>query len=278
MVRIRIVTDSTSDVPPDVAERLNITVVPAYVQIGEMSYRDGEGLSRAEFYAQLPTMPQLPTTASPSAGEFAQAYRGLAQEADEIVSIHAAATLSGIYNAARLGAEDVPEVRVHLVDSGQTTLGLGWQVVAAAEAAGESRGGEEIVSLVEAMKPRVRVYAMLDTTEYLRRSGRVTWARTAAAHLLRIKPLIELREGAVTLLARVRTRLRAIQRLVELAQALGPLERLAFLHTHSPDLDEFRRQLAGLCPPENTLTVEVTTIIGTHVGPRGLGLAAVMAG
>jgi DegV family protein with EDD domain len=282
MNQVRILTDSTSDVPPEVAERLRITIVPAYVQVASRSYRDDsapspEGLSREEFYAQLPTMSDVPTTAVPPAHDFATAYRSLAGEAEEVIAIVISAKLSGMYNVACLGAQAVPELDVHVVDSEQVTMGLGWMVIAAAEAAADGKSGPEILALIEGMKPRMRVYAMLDTLEYLRRSGRVSWARATAAQMLRIKPIVEVLGGNVGDRGRSRTRRRAIERLVQLVHSSAPLERLAVLHTYAPDLDEFRHYLADLCSPENLITVAVTTIIGAHVGPRALGVAAVVA-
>ena len=281
MSRVRIVTDSTSDLPPQVATRLGITVVPAYVQIANQSYRDApspEGFSREEFYAQLPTMASVPTTAVPPAHEFAVAYRSLVGEADEVIAIVVSTSLSGMYNVACLGAEEAPELKVHVVDSGQITMGLGWMAVAAAEAAAEGRSAQEILALIEDIKPRVRVYAVLDTLEYLRRSGRVGWARAKAAQVLRIKPIVEVLLGKVRDLGRARTRRRAVEQLIELVRAQGPLERLAILHTFAPDVGDLRNRLVDLCPAEQVFTVAVTTIIGAHVGPRGLGVAAVTAG
>ncbi len=281
MNRVRILTDSTSDVPPEVAARLHITIVPAYIQIGNRSYRDGPysgGLSREEFYAQLPTMPVVPTTAVPPAHEFAMAYRSLAGEADEVIAIVISTDLSGMYNVAHLGAQETPDLKVHIVDSGQVTMGLGWIVIAAAESAADGKSAQEILALVEDMKQRVHVYAMLDTLEYLRRSGRVSWARAKAAQILRVKPVVEVLLGKVRDLGRARTRRRAIEQLVELTRALGPLERLAILHSYAPEVDDLRSRLTDLCSPRRLLTVAATTIIGTHVGPRGLGVAAVTAG
>ncbi len=280
MSKVRILTDSTSDVPPQVAAQLRITVVPAYVQIGNRSYRDepsSGGLSREEFYAQLPTMPIMPTTAVPPAHEFTMAYRSLIGEADEAIAIVVSTELSGMYNVAHLGAQEVPELKVHLVDSGQLTMGLGWIVIAAAEAAACGKSAEEILALVEDMKPRVHVYAVLDTLEYLRRSGRVSWARAKAAQILRIKPIVEVILGKVRDLGRTRTKRRAIERLVTLTRSLGSLERLAILHTYAPEAEDLRRRLADICSPRHLITVAATTIIGAHVGPRGLGVAAVTA-
>lgn len=276
MKQVRIVTDSTADVPSEVAEQLRITVVPAYVQIGSQSYRDAPGgLSREEFYARLPTFTVPPTTAVPPAHEFAQAYRALSVETDEVIAVVLATSLSSMYNVARLGAREVPEVRVHVVDSGQITMGLGWMAIAAAEAAARGESAADILNMLEEMKPRVHVYAMLDTLEYLRRSGRVGWARARAAEILNIKPIIEVVEGKVRDVGRARTRHRALEKLMELVQALGPLERLAVIHTYAPDLEEWRRRLSALFSPEKLLSVVVTTVVGAHVGPRALGVAAV---
>ncbi|MCP4542011.1 MAG: DegV family protein [Chloroflexi bacterium] len=284
MNKVRILTDSMSDVPAHVAERLGITVVPAYVQVGDRSYRDesspsSQGLGREEFYSQLPTMPDLPTTAVPPAHDFSTAYRKLAGETDQVIAILISTKLSGMYNVASLGAQDVPELKVHVVDSEQISIGSGWLVIAAAEAAAEGKSVQEILTLIEEMKPRVHVYAMLDTLEYMRRSGRVSWARAKTAQILRIKPIIEVLLGQVKDVGRTRTRRRAIDQLVDLTCTLGALERLAFLHTYAPDLEAFRHRLTERCTrlslPEPLLTVSVTTIIGTHVGPRALGVAAV---
>jgi DegV family protein with EDD domain len=154
-------------------------------------------------------------------------------------------------------------------------------VIAAAEAAVEGKSAQEILAMIEDMKHRVHVYAMLDTLEYMRRSGRVSWARAKAAQMLRIKPIIKVFLGQVKDVGRTRTRRRAIDHLVELICALGPLERLALLHTYAPDLETFRHQLIERCArfslPEPLPTIAVTTIIGTHVGSRALGVGAVTA-
>lgn len=278
MKQVRILTDSTSDIPPEVASRLHITVVPAYVQIGNRSYRDdGTALSRDTFYAQLPTMATVPTTSVPPASEFAAAYRRLADETDEVIAIVISSNLSGMHNVAHLGATEVPGLKVHVVDSQQLTMGLGWMAIAAAEAAADGRDAQAILKLIDEMRPRTHTFAMLDTLEYLRRSGRVGWARAKAAQVLRIKPIVEVVQGTVKDVGRTRTRQRAIERLIETTRALGPLERLAILHTCASELENLRSCLADLRPPESILTVAVTTIIGAHVGPRGLGVAAVIA-
>jgi len=280
MNRVRIVTDSTGDIPTGLAAQLHIDVVPAYIQIANRSYPDAptpDGLGRKEFYAQLPTMSSTPTTAVPPAHEFARIYHNLSDKTEAVMAIVLSSNLSGMYSVACLGAQETPATEVHVVDSEQVTMGLGWMVIAAAEAAAEGQNISEILALVEDMKPRVHVYALLDTLEYLRRSGRVSWARAKAAQILRIKPIIEVFMGQVKNVGRTRTRRRAIEQLIELVQALGPVERLAVLHTYAPEVEEIHTRLADLYPSQRPLTVPVTTIIGAHVGPRGLGVAAVTA-
>jgi len=138
--RIRILTDSTADVPPELARQLNITVVPAYVQIEGQSLRDGEQITREEFYRRLPSLSKVPTTAVPSVYEFAAAFRSLVGQADEVIAILLAGALSSMISVAELGAREVPELKVHFVDSQQLAMGIGWQVIMAAEAA--ARGGQ----------------------------------------------------------------------------------------------------------------------------------------
>ncbi len=276
MSRLAIVTDSTSDIPADYLARHSIHVVPNIVVIDSIEYLDGVDLSRPEFYAALPTMKAFPTTATASSGTYEELYRKLLQSgAEQILSIHASSLLSGIFNAASLAAQPFGE-RVRVVDSQYISLGLGFQVLAAAEAA-RSQPMEAILPLLDDLRARVRVVAMLDTLEYIRRSGRVSWARARLGELLRIKPFVEVKQGTVHSLGETRTRRKGIQHLLEMLQGQGALERLAILHTSAEaDAEQF---LADLDPHLATtpIIVHVTTVIGAHVGPNGLGFAAVLA-
>ncbi|HIP87675.1 MAG TPA: DegV family protein, partial [Anaerolineales bacterium] len=178
---------------------------------------------------------------------------------------------------AWLGSQAVPELKIHLVDSRQLAMGLGWQVILAAEAAAEGKSGEEILAFLSDLQPRIRVLAMLDGLDHLQHSGRVEWARAMAVRLLRIKPLIEVRDGEVVLIGRVRTRRRAVERLVEMTAALGPLERLAVMHSAAPDVERFCRRLGAIFPPDQTLVTQVGPVVGTHIGPHALGVAVITA-
>jgi DegV family protein with EDD domain len=205
-------------------------------------------------------------------------YRQFGAPEADIISLHPPAHFSALYNAAHLAARSFPKGRVTVIDTGQLTMGLGWLVIAAAKAARAGAAAKEIVELVAALKPQARVLAALDTFEFLRRSGRVGWAQALVGTLLRVKPMIEVRDGQVLPLGRVRTSRRAMDRLVELTGDLGPLRSLAILHTDRPEgADELRSRLAHLRPQDQVLTVDVTPVIGVHVGPKALGIAAIVA-
>jgi DegV family protein with EDD domain len=274
-VKIGLVTDSTSDVPSALAEQYGIEIVPALVNIGNQSYMDGIEVSREDFYMHLPDMIPPPTTSSPSVGSFHERDEKLLRMgAAFVISIHPPNELSGIFNAARLAAEAFAQ-RVKVLDSGQLSLGLGFQVIMAAEAATRGGGLEEVTALVESVRQRVRVAALLDTMEYIHRSGRVSWAAAKIGGILHLKPLIELRFGIIHRLGQARTRLQGIERLRDVLNSWGSLERLGILHTNAEFtarqlLEEVKSNL-GFHP----LLVNVTTVIGTHVGPNGLGFAAV---
>lgn len=278
---IRIVTDSTSDIPESLAQEHGVVVLPAYVNVGEDSYLDQVELSRREFYEMLPSLSEPPTTAAPAVGAFTEAYEKLAAEgASEILSIHLSSTLSGMLNAARLGAEATDAVQVTLFDSRQLSMGLGLLALTAAEDAAAGCRMEEITARLQERVGRTHVFAVLDTLEYLRRSGRVSWAAFGVGTLLRIKPLLHVFDGNVEMIERVRTRSRAVRRLIEHVEALERLERLVVLHTRNADgAGDLGEEAAHLFPAEDDfLAVEVTPTIGAHVGPGALGFACLAAG
>jgi DegV family protein with EDD domain len=274
-MKIGFVTDSTADLPADLAGKHGIEVVPAIVNIGNNSYSDGIDISREDFYSRLPNLFPSPTTSSPSVGSIQERYEKLLRAgADFVISIHPPNELSGIFNAARLAAEAFG-LRVKVVDSGQVSLGLGFQVMLAAEAAARGALVDEVSALVEDVRQRVRLAALLDTIEYIHRSGRVSWAVAKLGGILRLQPLIELRFGIVHRLGLARTRLQGVDRLLDSLNSWGPLERLGVLHTNAESaarslLEEVKSKV--MVQP---LLVNVTTAIGTHVGPNGLGFAAV---
>ncbi len=275
---IKIVTDSTSDIPEELVARLGIAVVPSYVIFGTESFRDGVELSREQFYEKLIAARQIPQTAAPPPGVYAEVYRRLAADAHEIISIHLASRYSGIINAVTVAARDVPEARIAVIDSEQITMGYGWMVIAAAEAAQGGASYEEIVALVQDMKPRTRVLAALGTLEYLHRGGRVDWIQALIGTLLRIKPILEIRTGEINLAERARTMGRAVERLLALVQDLGPLERAIVLHANAPDLAaDVAARLERLNPGWERLIEQAGVTIASHAGPGAVGVACVRA-
>ncbi|MDX1415942.1 MAG: DegV family protein [Candidatus Promineifilaceae bacterium] len=273
---IQIVTDSACDVPPEFAEKLNIQVVPVYINIGDQSYLDGVELTRRDFFTNLPNYAKLPTTAAPASGSFSAVYQQLiAEGATEILSIHIAANLSNTYNAARLGAEDIEGAGVTLWDTKQITMGAGLQVIEAAEAAAAGATMPELLALLKERREKTHIYAVLDTLEFLRRSGRVNWAQFGFGTLLRIKPVLEVHEGEVFQKERVRTFKRALKRLIELVDAAHPVKRIAVLHANNlQTAEELQEQAAYLFPPDQEVVfMEITPAIGAHIGPGAVGFA-----
>ena len=238
------------------------------------TFEDGRQLSRSDFYRGLPQYTQPPTTATPSPALFETAYqRFFDQGIEHVLSIHVASTLSGMLTSAHQAALRFPE-KVHVIDSGQLSLGLGFQVIEAAQAAKEGKPLDQVIDVVNRAQKQVRVAALINTLEYLRRSGRVNWLRAGVGDLLQIKQLLGVRDGSIEDFGKTRTFDRALQRLLQIGQAWGECERFAVLHTGIPELaaqiaDTIMDQTAT--PP---MIVEVTTIIGAHIGPGAIGLAA----
>lgn len=278
-MKLGIVTDSTSDLPQYQIEEHTLEVIPTILILDGKEYADGNGISREEFYARLPAMKHPPTTAAPSIGDFTNRYQKLFKHGcDHILSIHAAGQLTTIVNTARQAASEFLG-RITILDSGSLSLGLGFQVLAAAEAA--ENGLQAALAAVNSTRQRVQVFAALDTMDNLRNSGRVPYAVAALGGLLSIKPLIELAEGVVKPIGAVRTTHQANERMASLMKASGRMERLAILHTGAEKrAKEFMNHMMGEISqsiPRDIMMLNVTPVIGTHVGPNGLGFAAVRA-
>ncbi len=276
-MKIGIVTDSTADLPAYLIEQHEIHVVPTILVLEGKEYADGIGISREEFYNRLPSLQTPPTTAAPSIGDFATPYETLLSNGcDHVISIHAASQLTTIVNVARQAAKEFPD-KVTCIDSGSLSLGVGFQVLAAAE---ETESGlRSALEAIDSTKRRLQVSAALDTMEYLKRSGRVPGVVAALGGILSIKPMIELKDGEVKPIGAVRTTKQADERMLKFLLELGDMERLAVLHTNAEPrakslLDELMNR-ARKSIPRDILFVNVTAVIGTHLGPNGIGFAAV---
>jgi DegV family protein with EDD domain len=274
---VRIITDSTCDLPSEIAAEHGIIVVPTCINIGDRSYLDGVEITREEFYDRLPSLTPTPTTAAPGIGVFLQAFEQAASEgATGIVSIQPPAELSSLYSVAELAAKEMRGLPIAVVDSRQVTLGMGSVVLAAARMAATGKLTDEIAAALPNVIRRTYVFGVLDTLEYLRRGGRASRFQAGLSALLQVKPVFTVYDGQITF-ERVRTRSAAMARLVTLAEELGPLEALAVAHTHAPGraaaLTEMGRHLFPDGQP--TMCVEVTPVLGVHFGPGAVGFLAV---
>jgi DegV family protein with EDD domain len=265
----RVVTDSTSDVPPAWCERYGIEVVPLRVLFGEASFRDRVDLTTDEFFARLRQADRLPTTSAPSPGDFAAVYERLSHECDGVVSIHISGELSGTVEAARVGASTLDGFPVHVIDSRCLTICVAYLCRAASEAATL----DEAVARVEERVPRQRILALLDTLKYLEMGGRIGRAQALLGSMLDVKPILAVADGRVTPLDRVRTRTKAISRLQERLRQDLPVERLAVMHAQAPDdAERIRARLAADLPDVEVEVGEIGAVLGTHVGPGAVGL------
>jgi DegV family protein with EDD domain len=272
VTRFRVVTDSTSDVPPEWRERLGITVVPLTVHFGKESFTDGVDLTHEEFFERLKRAESLPTTSAPSPGAFAEVYRSLSAECDGAISIHISSTLSATVEAARLGAESVAGFPVHVVDSRSLTMCVAFLCRVAAEAPSL----EEARQRVQERVPRQRILALLDTLRYVEMGGRVSRAQAMIGTKLDLKPILALTDGEIKAVDRVRTRARAISRLAELLRREPPLEHLAVIHAQAgDDARRLRSMLADELPDLEIEIGQTGSVLGTHVGPGSLGLTYV---
>lgn len=275
---IKIVTDSTCDLPEAMVAEYGLTIVPLYINFGDQSYLDGVELSRQEFYERLPGCETPPTTAAPGPEVLRQTYERLADEgATEVLSIHISISLSATVDVARLAAKETDAAPVIVLDSRQLSLGTGFLVLTAAKAAAEGRSMDEITPMLEEQALRTHVFAALDTLEFLRRSGRMSRVMAGLGSVLQIKPLLKMYNGNPTA-ERVRTRKRATERLISLLSDLVPLEQVALVHTHAPDrAKDLQQQVQHLLPEGKVLSVDITPVIGAHIGPGAAGFACVTA-
>lgn len=273
---IRIVTDSTCDLPKEVIEEYGIKVIPLYIHINGKNYLDEIDLSRHEYYERLPSIHPPATTAIPSTEVFRKTYESLAEEgAAEILSIHISHKLSGMVNTAESAARETTAVKVTTLDSRQLSMGTGFVVLEAAKAAKAGKTIQEILEGLNELIPHIHVIAALDTLEYMRRSGRMNFAFSAIGTLLKVKPLLKMVDGEPSS-EKVRTRQKALNRLKELLEQYSPYERVALLHSNAEAAARaLLEEVKHLVPPGEVLLGELNPIIGTHLGPGVIGFCCI---
>jgi DegV family protein with EDD domain len=274
---VAIVTDSTCDLPAERAAELGVTVVPLTIFFGDEAILDGPNLDIDTFYARLRSFSGLPRTSQPSVEQFRAAYEQAAAGGNEVVSIHISSKMSGTLNSASIAREDLSDgIHIDLIDSYNVSLGLGAVVVEAAEAARAGASREQVAEAARQAVARVHVVAALDTLEYLRRGGRIGRARSLLGALLNIKPILHVDGGEMAPLERVRTRAKAMDRLVELATADPRISRLYVAAGGDPSaVDELVERVTPRLPHTEVVRGRIGPVVGVHAGPGVFGFCTV---
>jgi DegV family protein with EDD domain len=264
-----VVTDSTADLPDEWRARHGIEVVPLKVLFGSETFRDRVDMTDAQFFARLATSTVLPTTSAPSPGEFAEVYRRLAKDYESCISIHIGAQLSATAEAARVGAQSVEGFEVSVIDSETVTMPVAFLCRVAAE----SPTLDAAAAAVRERVPKCRVLALLDTLRYLEMGGRVGKAQAMIGTMLDLKPLLLVKDREIKPVERVRTRSRAIPRMIEYLRGELPVEYLAVMHAEAPaEAEEIAAKLRAELGGQEVLVGRIGCVLGTHAGPKALGL------
>ncbi len=272
---LRVVTDSTCDIPPELAEELGIRIVPIYVMFGQDTYRDRVDMGADEFFSRLVTNHVHPTTSVPSPKDFADVYNELADDADEIISIHLTAKESGTYNAAVLAKDLVAKKRrIEVVDSESISMSLGMLVIAAARAARSGANLDQVAEMVRRNVPRVHLMILVDTLKYVVRGGRLNRPAGLVGTVLRVRPLLTLREGDLKPAGVARTKARAVESLYNFAKRFSRVKELAVAYTTERDeADSLLGRLKAAFPDATGYLARVGPSLGTHAGPGAMGVA-----
>jgi DegV family protein with EDD domain len=274
-VKVSVVTDSTSDLPPEVARDLGITVVPAQIQFGEQVFLDGVELTTDEFYRRLQSSPTLPKTSPASISTFNSVYRRIAEQADSIISIHVAARLSVTYDVARQASVDL-KCPISVVDSQTASMACGLLAIIAAKAARAGESLKDIEELVRQSISHTVTFGVFGTLEYLARGGRIGKGQAFLGTLLKINPILAIRMSEVVPVERVRTRSRAVERLCEIVRGLGTPREMSVMRTTDPaEAEDVIRRLSSIFPPERVYRASIGPSMGTQVGPRAVGVALI---
>ena len=271
---IRIVTDSSCDLPQNVADALGIVIVPLSIRFGDDEYIDRTTITTDRFWQLCSSSKELPQTAAPSPGQFQEAFRGLkGQGATGIVVISLSSSLSFTMQSAVNAAKEMQgEIDVRVVDSRNASLGVGLIAVECAERARSGASIDDIEQLANSLVPRTHVFGALDTLENLRKGGRIGGAKAMLGTALSVKPLIEVRNGEVEEAGKQRTRGKALAALIETLRNAGTVERLGVLHAQCPDIDDFVAKVREVYP-DDIMIGDIGAVIGTHAGQGTIGIA-----
>ena len=277
---IKVVTDSTSDLPADVAESLGIEVVPLNVHFGSDVYKDRVNLMPDTFYDKLINGDVLPTTSQPSVGEFIDVYERLGSDADGIVSVHISEKLSGTMNSARLASQQAnADCPIEVVDTFQVSMGVGICAMEVAEVANSGGDMNQVILAARNAVTRSQCFFMLETLEFLQKGGRIGKAQALIGNLLKIRPMLMLQEGEVHPLGRERTRRKGIAKLVDTVKELAPISGLAVMYSTGQDEAQTLAQNVSkfMIEGREPMMLQIGPVIGTYAGPDTLGIALISA-
>jgi DegV family protein with EDD domain len=271
---VKVVTDSACDIPDELAQELGITVVPIYVMFGDKEYRDGVDLAKDEFYDRLVHNSHHPTTSVPSPKDFADVYNKLARETDEIISIHITSIESGTYNCALLGKELVDEkCRVEVVDSKSVSMCQGLLAINAAREALAGASLEQVAESVRRAIPKMHLMILVDTLKYVVRGGRLNKATGLVGSVLRVRPILTIRDGHLSPAGVARTKARAVERLHEFATGFSRVKEIAVAYTtEHEEARSLLERLKKAFPNATGYLTRVGPSLGTHAGPGAMGV------
>jgi DegV family protein with EDD domain len=275
---VKIVTDSTADLPPGLAEKLGITVVPEILRFGSAVFHDNVDITADEFYQRLTSDPIHPSTTQPSPQDFANVYKQVAPKADGIISIHVSARLSGTCNSAIQGKKSI-ECPIEVIDSEFVTMGLGHLVIAAARLAQSGQSLTQIADAVKKMIPGIRVIGLLDTLKYLALGGRIGKLQALLGSALKIKPMLTVKNGVLMPAGRVRIRSKGIDLLFEFVKKTADIEDLAVIYnTELEEAKDFVKRLGAIFPADKIMLSQLGPALGVHTGPGIIFIALRMKG
>jgi DegV family protein with EDD domain len=275
---VTIVTDSSCDLPQDLLQQTDIRIVPCSVSFGDRTYRDGIDIDREQFYEMLIGETFFPTTSQPSVSEFQELFSSLRDGGQEVVAVLLSGRLSATVNSATQAKNALDENGpIDIIDSQQTSMGLGFMALEAAKLASEGASREDVVARVLSLRSRTHTYAMLDTAEYLRRGGRAGRAQSFLVSALQFKPIVTISEGVAAPVARPRTRRKGLDEIAARLQKLGPLECAAAMYTTDWEDAEAVGQRISSASNIEVIQARFSPVLGAHIGPRALGAAVITA-
>ena len=275
---VHIVTDSSADLPANLVQQHQITVLPCYVVVDDQTLKDGVDIQADDFYRRLQTGGRTPTTAQPTVADFQAVYQDLTSQGGQVISIHVSGKLSGTLNSAEQAKGSLDGrsdgAPVEIIDSKLASMPLGLVVLEAAALAAEGGGHQEIAEKVRQGLDLHHGLFALDTLEFLQKGGRIGKAQAFLGSVLNVKPILRLHEGEAHPVERPRNRERAMRRLVELVKELGPVRRMAVIHsTDAERMAVLKQELTGLLPADQIIEARFGSTLGTYIGPDALGVA-----